>query len=139
MKPDEQPLSELLNPLVSMILLPYLGAGEAQLELDRTPPEIVRSPPRAASPRTPLEGLDMRLTYRTVRVLMALAESPGASNREIAKRADIVDQGQISKLLTRLSRLDLVTNTGEGQERGMSNAWHLTERGAQIERATRLR
>ena len=80
----------------------------------------------------------MRLTYRTVRVLMALADCPGASNREIAERADIADQGQMSKLLTRLARLELITNMGEGQEKGMSNAWHLTDRGARVERATRL-
>ena len=54
----------------------------------------------------------------------------GASNREIAKRADIADQGQMSKLLTRLARLELITNVGEGQEKGMCNAWHLTDRGA---------
>jgi predicted transcriptional regulator len=74
-----------------------------------------------------------------VRVLTVIAEHPGASNREIAEGSDIADQGQISKLLTRLARLKLVENKGGGQERGASNAWHLTERGAQVERATRPR
>ena len=46
----------------------------------------------------------MRLTYRTVRVLMATAEHPGASNRLIADTPEITDQGQISKLLGRLQR-----------------------------------
>ncbi len=59
----------------------------------------------------------MRLTYRTVRVLTFIGEHPGASNREIADGAGIADQGQISKLLTRLERLKLVTNLGEGQIR----------------------
>jgi DNA-binding MarR family transcriptional regulator len=81
----------------------------------------------------------MRLTYRTVRVLMVIAEHPGASNREIAEGSGIVDQGQISKLLNRLARLNLVENLGEGQEKGAANAWHLTARGAQVERATRPR
>ena len=81
----------------------------------------------------------MRLTYRTVRVLMVIGERPGASNREIAEGSGIVDQGQISKLLTRLARLNLVENVGEGQEKGAANAWHLTPRGAQVERATRPR
>jgi DNA-binding MarR family transcriptional regulator len=70
---------------------------------------------------------------------MAAAEHPGASNREIAKGAGIVDQGQISKLLNRLSRLSLVENLGEGPEKGAANAWQLTARGAQVERATRPR
>ena len=47
----------------------------------------------------------MRLTYRTVRVLGAVGEHPGASNREIAERAGISDQGQISKLLYAPGRL----------------------------------
>jgi AcrR family transcriptional regulator/DNA-binding MarR family transcriptional regulator len=137
---EEQPLRELLGPLMSIVVLPYVGAGEADSELERTLPDIARSasPPRP-SVEGPLDGLRMRLTYRTVRVLMALQQRPGASNREIAERADIADQGQISKLLTRLAGLGLIVNSGEGPERGMSNSWHLTDRGAQIERATRLR
>jgi DNA-binding MarR family transcriptional regulator len=81
----------------------------------------------------------MRLTYRTVRVLSVIGERPGASNREIAESSGIVDQGQISKLLNRLARLELIVNLGGGQERGASNAWHLTPRGGQVERATRPR
>lgn len=79
----------------------------------------------------------MRLTYRTVQVLIVIAAKPGASNREIADRSGISDQGQISKLLTRLQRLELVENRGEGQPKGAPNAWHLTERGARVEQATR--
>jgi AcrR family transcriptional regulator len=137
----EQPLTSLLNPLMSMIVLPYLGSKAANRELNRPTvdtPDDARQPVRSRS-KDPLEGLQMRLTYRTVRVLMVIAEHPGASNREIAEGSGIADQGQISKLLTRLARLKLVENTGEGQERGASNAWHLTERGMQVERATRPR
>jgi AcrR family transcriptional regulator/DNA-binding MarR family transcriptional regulator len=137
----EQPLADLLGSLMSMIVLPYLGARAAQRELAR--PSIKGpSVERTKVPRRhkdPLEGLNMRLTYRTVRVLMVIAEHPGASNREIAEGSGIVDQGQISKLLNRLARLKLVENLGEGQEKGAANAWHLTPRGAQVERATRPR
>ncbi len=42
----------------------------------------------------------MRLTYRTARVLMAIAERPGSNNREVGNRGEVVDQGQISKLLS---------------------------------------
>lgn len=134
-------LTDLLGSLMSMIVLPYLGARAAGRELSR-PPLEVHSDGRMPAParhKDPLEGLNMRLTYRTVRVLMVIAEHPGASNREIAEGSGIVDQGQISKLLNRLARLKLVENLGEGQEKGAANAWHLTTRGAQVERATRPR
>lgn len=137
----EDRLIDLLGSLMSMIVLPYLGARAAGRELTRPVPEVP-SGERARRParqRDPLEGLNMRLTYRTVRVLTVIAEHPGASNREIAEGSGIVDQGQISKLLNRLARLKLVENLGEGQEKGAANAWHLTARGAQVERATRPR
>ncbi len=137
----EQPLTDLLGSLMSIIVLPYLGARAAQRELTRPPVQAssVELPRVSRRQKDPLEGLNMRLTYRTVRVLMVIAEHPGASNREIAEGSGIVDQGQISKLMNRLARLKLVENLGEGQEKGAANAWHLTPRGAQVERATRPR
>jgi AcrR family transcriptional regulator len=137
---SREPFTALLGPLMSMIVLPYLGARAASSELTRKPPPLPkrRRPPRRIV-KDPLEGLDMRLTYRTVRVLTFVGEHPGASNREIAEGAGIADQGQISKLLTRLERLQLVHNIGEGQIMGSSNEWYLTDRGSQVERATRPR
>jgi hypothetical protein len=133
------PFADLLGPLMSMIVLPYLGQREARRELSRPPLQLTSiAPAPTAGRRDPLLGLDIRLTYRTVRVLMVIAAHPGASNREIADRAGIVDQGQISKLLTRLEGLELVGNSGGGQELGTANAWSLTSRGAELERAMRL-
>src|ERR1019366_2006910 len=125
----DEPLTDLLGPL-------YLGARAASRELGRPATEVAkeRTPRGHSRSRDPLEGLNMRLTYRTVRVLMVIAEHSGASNREIAEGSGIIDQGQISKLLNRLARLELVDNRGEGQEKGAANAWHLTPRGAQVER-----
>ncbi|HVR04515.1 MAG TPA: hypothetical protein VMS02_00650 [Solirubrobacteraceae bacterium] len=71
----------------------------------------------------------MRLTYRTARVLQGLARRPGASNRQVADDAGIVDQGQVSKLLARLERLGLLCNENAGQGRGERNRWRLTGRG----------
>jgi AcrR family transcriptional regulator len=136
---SDESLADLQGPLMSMIVLPYLGASAASREM-RRPPVAVRPDGRPPGPdgrSDPLEGLNMRLTYRTVRVLMVIRERPGASNREIAEGSGIADQGQISKLLSRLARLALIENAGDGQERGASNAWHLTARGEQVERATR--
>ncbi|MGA2452177.1 MAG: helix-turn-helix domain-containing protein [Solirubrobacteraceae bacterium] len=79
----------------------------------------------------------MRLTYRTVRVLVAIAAQPGLSNSQISQRAGITDQGQISRLLSRLARLQLIENTGQGQRKGAANAWRLTRRGEAVERTIR--
>jgi AcrR family transcriptional regulator len=136
-----EPFTNLLGSLMNIVVLPYLGARAASRELTRPAPEPRQNggPPSVAKIRDPLAGLNMRLTYRTVRVLVVIAQRPGASNREIADRSGVADQGQISKLLARLARLELVENTGEGQEKGGSNAWYLTPRGARVEHATRPR
>jgi AcrR family transcriptional regulator/DNA-binding MarR family transcriptional regulator len=132
-----EPLVALTNELMSMIVLPYLGAPAARRELKRAAP----APSSEAIERTPLgdpfKEAGMRLTYRTVRVLMATAEHPGASNRLIADTAEITDQGQISKLLGRLKRAGMLTNTGLGAGKGAPNAWSLTENGERIAQSIR--
>jgi len=126
-------LFSLIGPLMSMVVLPYLGPAAARHQLIRptpTPPEGAKT-----APADPLRDVGMRLTYRTVRVLMAVAANPRTSNREIGLAADIQDQGQISKLLTRLSRLGLIENTPAGLARGAPNAWILTPKGREIQQA----
>jgi DNA-binding MarR family transcriptional regulator len=76
----------------------------------------------------------MRLTYRTMRVLLSVADHPGASNRELGLAAEIHDQGQASKLLGRLQKLGLIENTRADQAPGGPNAWTLTDRGTEIQR-----
>lgn len=133
----EAPLTDLLGPMMYLIVLPYLGAREARTELHRTTVVRQRTSMRASTNADPLEGLKMRLTYRTVRVLNTISRYPGASNRKVAESSGITDQGQISKLLGRLARLELIENHGEGQQKGGANAWQLTERGARIARLMR--
>jgi AcrR family transcriptional regulator len=130
------PLTGLLGELMSAIVLPYLGFSSSQKELRRAapPPKKIKK----SSHVDPLEGLDMRITYRTVRVLIVIGSGPGASNREIAAEAGISDQGQVSKLLTRLESLGLVRNDGVGHAKGAPNAWVLTPRGLDVERAIRV-
>ena len=179
---DPGSLYGLVNSLMAMVVLPYLGAAAARQELDR-PLEV----PVAGKPATgttgeaaldgaglgsapgemeppegggdgvgaadPLAGLPMRVTYRTLRVLGALAQRPGASNRVVGELAGVPDQGQISKLLARLERLGLIENgrrtrgvrgsdmrRGGGSQRvaGEANAWCLTARGVEVERALRV-
>ncbi len=132
-------LTGLLNPLMGMIVLPYLGQAAAARELERPKTKVARAPRAPRVPKgpadDPLQGLPMRLTSRTLLVLAAISERPGASNRQIADVAGIHDQGQISKLLGRLERLGLIANYGAGQARGEANAWGLTPKGQEVETA----
>jgi DNA-binding MarR family transcriptional regulator len=125
---------ELFGPLSSMIVLPYLGPRVARRELNRPPPRP-RAPgePSARDPdQLAIRAAGGRLTYRTVRVLSAIHDYPGASNREVAQRSGIVDQGQISKLLGRLEARGLIVKRGADSARGAANAWRLTERGSAL-------
>lgn len=130
---DRSSLLGLTGPLMSMIVLPYLGPAAAQRELARSVP-VGEAKTGAINP---LKNLEMRLTYRTVRVLIAIGANPGVSNRRVGDEAGITDQGQVSKLLARLDKLGLIENSGFGQAKGESNSWHLTPRGREIELAIR--
>jgi AcrR family transcriptional regulator len=132
-EPERKPLLELASPLMSMIVMPYLGTTAARRELLR-PVIQSRKSTRASNPLSsdPFKETGIRLTYRTVRVLMAIADTPRASNRTVGNCAGITDQGQISKLLSRLQRMGLVSNTGLRSGQGAPNAWSLTVKGQQV-------
>jgi AcrR family transcriptional regulator/DNA-binding MarR family transcriptional regulator len=133
-EPQPKPLTGLLNPLMGIVVLPYLGPVAAERELARPTPRVRRRP---AAQSNPLRELDMRLTYRTVRVLLAISEHPAASGRQVADAAGVSDQGQMSKLLWRLEHLGLIHNTASQRGKGEPNAWTLTRRGQDIEQAIR--
>ncbi len=140
---EREPLTDLHPELMGMIVLPYLGPAVARREQARPAPTPVtrhavngdvpsEGQDAVSADRDPLEGIPMRLTYRTARVLEAIGEKPGVSNRVAGDLAGVSDQGQISKLLGRLGRLGLIENTGEGHLRGERNAWGLTPLGRQV-------
>jgi AcrR family transcriptional regulator len=84
---------------------------------------------------------------RIVRALIAAVEEgrgelkPGSEAPALAAEgvvgAVLADQGQISKLLTRLQNLGLIENAGEGQAKGAPNAWRLTAKGLEVEQPIR--
>jgi AcrR family transcriptional regulator len=135
---EQAPLSDLHGELLGMIVLPYLGSAAASRERKRAAPSSVStathdiSSPGRARQEDPLREVPMRVTYRTARVLQTVAQHPGSSNRVIGEGAGLTDQGQVSKLLARLQRLGLLTNTGEGHTRGERNAWNLTPLGERV-------
>jgi AcrR family transcriptional regulator len=123
-------LVELVSPLMGMIVLPYLGPAVAHKEIEQPTPK--RPPKRPVMRTDPLRELPMRFTYRTMRVLMSVAEHPGSSNRAVGENSGIPDQGQASKLLARLHRLGLIENQGGDPARGEPNAWTLTVTGRDV-------
>lgn len=134
-------LCKLLGELMAMIVLPYLGAGAARRELQRPLPELPEAEPQILEDwnrdRDSLAGRPMRLTYRTARALQAVAvlgeDGASPSNRQIAEHAGVQDQGQISKLLSRLARYGLLENAvKDGASRGEANSWRLTVAGRQL-------
>ena len=138
---DRRPLAGLLDELMGMIALQYLGSRAARREQRRPAPATGPAPPHsgpvsAHAERDPLDEVDMRLTYRTARVLECIAQlggrGPGPSNRVVAESAGVADPGQISKLLRRLERLGLAVNTGGGHQSGEPNAWELTQLGREV-------
>jgi AcrR family transcriptional regulator len=133
---DPGPLTGLLDELMGMIALQYLGPRAARREQRRPAPapHPAHHNERVSvgEEKDPLDEVRMRLTYRTARVLQCIAELPGASNRAVAESAGISDPGQISKLLRRLERLGLAMNMGGGHQSGEPNAWELTALGGQV-------
>lgn len=123
-------LRGLAGELMSFIVLPYRSAAAAREDHTR---QGAGREPREGSQNGAHPGL--RITYRTMCVLAAIAARPGLSNIAVGEQAGIADQGQISKLLKRLAALGLVQNTGGGQELGAANAWELTEHGRNVERS----
>jgi AcrR family transcriptional regulator len=134
LKPNPGALAELLGQLMSFIVLPYLGTAAAARELSRA---ATTASPRRNRPMREhdlIEGLPIRLTYRTVIVIAVIAAEPGLSNMQISMHAGVTDQGQMSKLLARLARAGLIENSGAGQN-GAPNAWRLTDLGESVERS----
>jgi AcrR family transcriptional regulator len=143
---EGRPLTGLQGELMAIIVLPYLGPTAARRERLCAPPaplpakEPLMPAETQQGAQDPLEGVRMRLTYRTVRVLEAVGQLGGSnpSNRMVAERAGIQDPGQISKLLGRLQRLGLLANSGEGAyTKGEPNAWALTPKGERIAQSIR--
>jgi AcrR family transcriptional regulator len=123
-----EPLAGLAPVLTDFIIAPDFATS-------RTPAGAQPGAANEVDPRS--RRLPVRTTYRTTRVLSAIGDSPGLSNREIAEAAGLSDEGQTSKLLRRLEQRGLVENFGLGQPHGGANAWRLTAYGARVLDASR--
>jgi AcrR family transcriptional regulator len=134
---NPRPLSGLTGELMAMIVLPYRGRAAATRELARPVPKLVLEVSLDAEDDAPARPLgsapiaDFRLTIRTQTVLAAVAEHPGSNNRRVSELAGVSDQGQISRLMMRLSEQALLENIG-GQGQGAPKAWRLTPNGEAV-------
>ncbi|HEY5195350.1 MAG TPA: hypothetical protein VIJ39_15955 [Solirubrobacteraceae bacterium] len=132
-----QSLSELTGGLMAMIVHPYLGSAAASCELEKKTPKAERRSDDAI--KDPFKGLSIRFTHRTARVLATIAAEGGwgryPSNRLIADKSGVADEGQMSRLLMRLLGAGLIENRGEGRAKGEANAWMLTRRGEAVHKA----
>lgn len=134
------PFIGLLGPLTGLVLLPYTDpkALHAQIKRAETmaaaitrrgPSEQLAGSQEGAIP----DALRDPVAYRARQCVLYLAEHPGASNRQIASGIGVIHQGQMSSLLGRLSRIDLVVKHPHGP--GRANAWRLTSRGGLVAQA----
>jgi AcrR family transcriptional regulator len=138
------PFIDLLAPLASVVLSPYLGTGrslqEAHDKAERLAQSIaaVERPPRP--PSTPARAhveIPKKVrnpnAYRVRLSLLHLANHRGASNAEIARAIGVLYASQISALLTRLERDGLLAKRSRGM--GHSSEWWLTSYGESVAQA----
>ena len=133
-KPDPGTMVDLAGPLMSFIVLPFLGARAARRELHR-PRDATSSPVRRSTALELLQDPGKRLNHhRTQRVLKVIGREPGLSNRGVALHAGVKDEGQMSRLVSRLERLGLIEDTQGAGSVMTSKAWRLTASGEELER-----
>lgn len=135
----EEPLLDAYRPAVELLMTAVVPTSGTYAKLAPPPGWLAALEPLAISA---VRDAGPRLTSRTVTVLRAIAAQPGRSNKEIAAAVGIRDQGQISKIMSRLQRHGIAMNNGENTpsyQRGAPNAWHLTERGERLEQGLRER
>jgi AcrR family transcriptional regulator/DNA-binding PadR family transcriptional regulator len=130
-----EPLVELLGQLMATIVLPYRGSAAAAKELRCPAPRVParrrdgdgfsRRPLAAASP------VDYRLTVRTQMALAAVGARPGLNNREVSEIIGLSDQGQVSRMMKRLTDQGLVENA-QGHTGRPVKAWRLTADGEAV-------
>jgi AcrR family transcriptional regulator/DNA-binding MarR family transcriptional regulator len=80
---------------------------------------------------TPIVVPDYRLTIRTQMAIAAVAGRPGLNNREVSEIIGLADQGQISRMMKRLSDQGLIEDA-QGHTNRQTKAWRLTRDGEAV-------
>ena len=136
----QEPLVTLLGPLMGLATAPYMDAHAVRKEIKRADTrahEILagttRPPATAGSAGMLPDVLRDPRARRARRCLLHLAEHPGASNRQVANAIGVTSQTEISPLLARLHRMELLSK--RAGRAGHANAWALTADGERVARA----
>jgi DNA-binding MarR family transcriptional regulator len=130
-RPEPGALVDLTAQLMSFTVLPFLGVRAARRELDR--PAGMPASVGGSSVEL-LQGRGGRRNHsREIEVLSVLAGEPGLNNVQVALRADVKDQGQISRLLARLARRGLIASTKRAGRSAGAKEWRLTAAGERLE------
>jgi DNA-binding IclR family transcriptional regulator len=120
------PLTELANPLMSFIVLPFLGTRAARRELAGRPTVA----DGAADVDIPKDA--GRVNGRASLLLSVIAAEPGLNSRELAARSGVSDGGYASRLLARLERLGLIKNDRNSDSRFGAKVWTITATGERV-------
>jgi AcrR family transcriptional regulator len=134
---EPEPLISLLGPLMGVITAPYLDEQGVEREVRRGE-ELAREIQARKVQGVERGGLEVPAWLRNVRserarmCVLYLAEHPGSSNRELAAGIGITNEGQVSKLLTRLEHAGILDKLSHGP--GKPNACRLTPYGEEIAR-----
>jgi DNA-binding MarR family transcriptional regulator len=119
-------LARLTPALMSFLVAPFLGAHVAREELSRPLAfDLLKDPG------------GRRNRHRAPVVLRAIADEPGLSNRELALRAGVKNESQISRVLARFASAGVIEDTRDADRPGLPNAWQLTREAKELERALR--
>jgi AcrR family transcriptional regulator len=138
---SDEPLLELLGPLMGLAVAPFVDPDTQAREIgrsERLAQEILAGRPPASLQtvlsrhrRRPLVlGPRIPRSAHMRRCLIFLAGSPGSSNSEIAAALGIAHPSQISRLLNQLADRGLVARRSRGL--GKRNEWMLTAVGQVI-------
>jgi AcrR family transcriptional regulator len=134
---EAPPFIGLLGQLVGLVVCPYLDPHDVVREVKRgealaqsiAEKHASSSSPPAATVQLPA-GLRNPGAFRARSCVTFIAANPGASNKEIAAGTGMLHLGQVSELLARLERADLLHKHAGGA--GRPNQWWLTPHGEQL-------
>jgi len=127
------PLVELAGPLMSFIVLPFLGVSAARRQLAR--PRVGGPAKDDGAALDALKAPGGRLNSRAVSALRVIGAEAGLTSKEVSSRTGVNDDAQMSRLLGRLERLGLIENTRKRHSRANRKAWRLTAAGEKVQDA----
>ena len=122
-------LADVAGPALYLLLVPFSGRQRAaQLAAEPAVPATAARRPTSSDLRPgpkPITASDATITELGRLTLEHLDQHPGARNIDLCQAIDVRHESQMSRLLARLERAELITH----QRDGRSNTWTLTPHG----------